>query len=140
MEFLGAIYYEFNYHQPIQGADKKIFRCKRYHKTKSGGYQTGYNFFGNEIRPQIKKENPKSSVGHLNSLVSKAWQNLPANQRTYYDRKSAESRSSERVTVKCQGQVTFKVVNGKIIVSEDGLMEYVPHSERFSIETDLLKL
>ena len=127
MEFLGAKYY-------FRKRDN-VFICKRYIIPQCRGYKTPYNLFYIEISPQIRKSGSRSDI-LINSLVSKAWKNLPAERRDYYDRKAKEIEPNQRMNERCSGQLKFKARRGQRVISADELIGYVEHSAESSIETD----
>ena len=128
MDFLGAKYFSSS-----SNKDHLIIVCKRFLHPKQNGRTSGYTMFNDEIRTQIKQENPGSSISQINSLIGKAWRNLSVNQKAYYDRKSKERKSFGPMTKKCTGRLRFKMVDGQGMVSTDGLVDYVLHSKELSI-------
>lgn len=128
IEFLGALYCGNKLNRDCQ-----LFVCRRYQNPKRGGYQTNFNCFQIEMRPQIQKENPGRSGQWVTNLIAQVWKTLPADRKAYYDRKSKESISDEQVTVKCTGRLRFRLVNGRPMIDADNLLEYEKHSELLSI-------
>ena len=127
MEFLGAVYYSNN----LIKTDK-AFVCRRYVHPQTGGSQNGFNLFQAETKWQFRKENSGSKSDHTNQLIGKAWKRLPADQRDDYNRKARERKPNKPMNERCPGRLRFKKVNGQALVSGDGLISYVPHSEELS--------
>ena len=127
MDFLGARY---NLNHP---SDKTVFMCQRYKNPATGSQRTGYFIFQREIRQQLKEEYPELPHTEISKLAGKAWRALPTYQRDRYYRKASASGRTRVMQERCPGRLRFRTTNGRVQLSVEGLVDYVPHSEELSI-------
>lgn len=132
MEFLNVRYHSYD-----QSDNSKTFSCKGYRKPS----RPGYALFKIENKSRVTRENPGSSHQRIDRLLEDAWKKelerswkrLPAEQKAEYDRKASESETAKRMNERCLGKVRFKKVDGRVLLSENDLISYVPHSKQLSV-------
>ena len=136
MEFQGAKYHIYNRYR-----DHIVFSCKTYRQSLQET-TPGYELFKIEVGSRISNENSRDES--IDRLTAKAWRQLTAKGRAHYNRRARESKVAKPVNPRCMGRLKFRKVNGRTLLSEDGLISYRPHSEQLSVLSDeqigLLKL
>mmetsp|Transcript_2046 Transcript_2046/g.3842 ORF Transcript_2046/g.3842 Transcript_2046/m.3842 type:complete len:143 (-) Transcript_2046:814-1242(-) len=51
-----------------------------------------YLIYSNEVREQVKKENPKASFGELGKLIGEQWKSMSEKQKKPYEEKSKKDK------------------------------------------------
>ena len=54
---------------------------------------SGYFLYLNDIREQLKKENPKASVSDISKLAGTRWNNLDASAKVKYDKQHEAAKA-----------------------------------------------
>lgn len=114
------------------------FVCKNYVHCVPIGSSTspGYALFQLEKRPKITRKNPGSTPQRIGQLVGKAWRQLGVQKRYEYGRRARENETAKRMGERCPGKLNFKRVDGQVLIREDRLVNYVPHSTELSAVLD----
>merc|ERR1739848_528708 len=100
-------------HQKLMSAYKKTYSYKAFQQAKKAKKfgkkpkdknapkraSTAFFIFANEIRDQVKAENPDASIGEIGKILGEQWGSLSDSEKATYQAKSEKAKAAYQKTL-----------------------------------------